>query len=308
MTTIDDLAWFVTLAETGHVTRAAEQLNVSQPTLSRALARLERQVGAPLFDRIHKRLRLNESGRVLLAHARRSLMELDVARDRIATLRDPDRGTVRLAFLHSVASWLAPEVLRTFRAAAPDVTFELTQAAGHEILDHLREGRVDVALTAPRPDEEAITWSPLRREQLCLAVPGGHDLAGRDDIDLADATDEPFVMLREPIGLRRQTDDLCARAGITPRIAFESTEIGTLEGLVAAGLGVAIVPAPRPHRAEPGVVYVPLTDAAAHRVIGLAWPRDRPRSPVVARFAAFVTAGTGSAEGSAEGSRAADPG
>jgi LysR family transcriptional regulator, transcription activator of glutamate synthase operon len=285
---LEELAWFVTLAETEHVSRAAEQLNVAQPTLSRALARLERQVGAPLFDRVRKRLQLNQYGEVYLEHARRALAELDAADARVAALRDPRRGTVRLAFLHSVAGWLVPEVLRTFRAEAPEVTFELTQALGHEILDHLHTGRVDVALTAPRPDGDDVAWSPLQREQLCLAVPEHHHLAARAGVDLTDAADEPFVMLREPIGLRRLCDDLCARAGITPRITFESTEISTQEGLVAAGLGVAIVPAPRPHRAEPGVSYIPLAEDSAHRVIGLAWLRHRPHSPVVARFTDFV--------------------
>ncbi|QJY50800.1 LysR family transcriptional regulator [Pseudonocardia broussonetiae] len=287
---MDELEWFVALAETGHMTRAAERLSIAQPTLSRALGRLERQVGAPLFDRGHRRMTLNPSGEILLEHARRSLAELAAARERITTLRDPEHGTVRLAFLHSIAASLTPEILRGFRAHAPGVTVDLTQAAGHEILDHLRSGRVDIGLTAPRPDDDAMAWTPLRREQLRLAVPAEHPLAVRGAVDLADARDEPFVTLREPIGLRRLTDDLCARAGITPRIAFESTEIATLEGLVAAGLGVAVVPAPRPHRAEPGVTYLPLTDEAAHRTIGLAWLRTRPRPPVVARFAAFVAA------------------
>jgi DNA-binding transcriptional LysR family regulator len=147
---------------------------------------------------------------------------------------------------------------------------------------------VDLGLTAPRPADEDLAWHALHREQLCLAVPADHPLAERRDVALAEAGDGPFVTLRAPIGLRRLTDELCARAGITPRIAFESTEIGTLEGLVAAGLGVAVVPVPRPHRAEPGVAYLPITDAAAHRVIGLVWLRERPRPPVVARFAAYV--------------------
>lgn len=286
--TVDELEWFVVLAETEHMTRAAERLSVAQPTLSRALGRLEREVGAPLFDRGHRRMRLNPYGEILLEHARRSLAELAAAQERIATLRDPGRGTIRLAFLHSIAAWLAPEVLRGYRTRAPGVTFELTQAAGHEILEHLRAGRVDIGLTAPRPDDDAMAWTGLHRERLCLAVPVDHPLTTHEEVGLADAGGEPFVTLRAPIGLRRLTDDLCARAGIAPRIAFESTEIATLEGLVAAGLGVAVVPAPRPQRAEPGVAYLPLTDEAAHRTIGLAWLRGRARPPVVARFAAFV--------------------
>ena len=297
VTTMDELEWFVVLAETEHMTRAADRLSLAQPTLSRALGRLERRVGAPLFDRLHRRLRLNPSGEIMLEHARRSLAELAAAQERIETLRDPERGTVRLAFLHSIAGWLTPEVLRGFRGQAPGVTVELTQAVGHEIAEHLRAGRVDIGLTAPRPDGDDLAWTGLQREQLCLAVPADHPLAGRDDLGLAAAGDEPFVTLREPIGFRRLTDELCARAGIEPRIAFQGTEIGTLEGFVAAGLGVAVVPEPRPHRAEPGVAYLRLTDEAAHRMIGLACLAERPRPPVVARFAEHVTARFGTPSG-----------
>lgn len=288
MTTVDELEWFVVLAETEHMTQAAERLSLTQPTLSRALARLERRVGAPLFDRVNRRLRLNPFGMIMLEHARRGLAELAAAEERIATLRDPDHGTIRLAFLHSIAAGLMPEILRVYRAEAPGVRFELTQAAGHEIVEHLLAGRADLGLTAPRPEVDELGWTGLYRQQLCLAVPDGHSLAGREHVALADAGDEPFVTLQAPIGLRRLTDELCARAGLTPRFAFESTEIGTLEGFVAAGLGVAIVPQPRPQRAEPGVRYLPITDDSAHRMIGLSRLRERPLPPVVDRFARFV--------------------
>lgn len=289
--TIDELEWYVVLAETEHMTEAAARLNIAQPTLSRALSRLERQVGAPLFDRVNRRLRLNQFGEILLAHARRSLSELDSATARIAALRDPERGTIRLAFLYSVASWLMPDLIRRYRAEAPDVRFDLRQAAGHEVLNHLREGHADLGVTGPRPDAGDIGWHMLDREQLCLVVPRGHRLAGLRQVSLADADGEPFIVLRGGFGLRRLTDELCAAAGIDPRIAFESSEIPSVEGLAAAGLGVAVVPAPRPHRAEPEAVYVPLTDRGAHRMIGLIWLQDQPQPPVVTRFTEFLKSG-----------------
>ncbi|MDT7658044.1 MAG: LysR family transcriptional regulator, transcription activator of glutamate synthase operon [Pseudonocardiales bacterium] len=286
--TVDELQWYVVLAETEHMTEAAARLNVAQPTLSRALARLERRLGTPLFDRVHRRLRLNRYGEILLEHARRCLAELSVASDRIASLLDPDRGTVRLAFLHSVATWLVPELLRRYREGAPEVRFELRQAAGHEMLADLRAGHVDLAVSGPRPEGGDIGWQPLFREQLCLVVPERHALAGRGRCGLAAAAGEPFVALRRGFGMREISDELCSAAGFTPAIAFESTEIPSMEGLVAAGLGVAVAPLPRAHRATPGVAYLPLTDAGAHRVIGLAWPLDRPVPPVAERFAEFV--------------------
>lgn len=290
--TVDELQWYVVLAETEHMTEAAGRLNVAQPTLSRALARLEHRLGTPLFDRVNRRLRLNRYGEILLEHARRCLAELDTASGRIAGLLDPERGTVRLAFLHSVATWLVPEVLRRYRGQEPGVRFELRQAAGHELLADLDDGHVDLAVTSPRPPGAGVGWHALHRERLCLAVPEDHALAlaGRDRCGLVEAADEPFVVLRAGFGLRELSDQLCARAGFAPVVAFQSTEIPSMEALVGAGLGVAVVPAPRAGRDVPGVRYLPLADPGAHRSIGLAWRRERAMSPVSAQFAEFVRA------------------
>lgn len=287
--TVDELHWYVVLAETEHMTEAAARLNVAQPTLSRALGRLERQLGTPLFDRVHRRLRLNRYGEVLLEHARRCLVELRAAEERITGLLDPDRGTVRLAFLHSVATWLVPELLRRYRERVPEVRFELREGGGHEILAILHAGQVDLAVTSPRPAGSDTGWQPLHREQLCLAVPTDHAFASKSRCRLAEAAGEPFVGLRQGIaGMRELTDELCAQAGFTPSITFESSEIPSMEGLVAAGLGVAVVPLPRPGRETPGARYVPLADSGAHRVIGLAWLTDHVAPPVTRRFAEFV--------------------
>ncbi|WP_019973243.1 LysR family transcriptional regulator [Mycobacterium sp. 141] len=283
---LDELHWFVVLAETEHVTDAAAELHISQPTLSRALARLEDEVGTPLFDRVGRRLRLNAYGEILLEHARRSSAEIRSATERIAALRDPDTGTVRLAFLHSQASWFVPDLLRRFRVEAPRVQFGLIQGAAHEIVEALAGGRVDLAITSPRP--EGYRWCGLYLERLCLAVPRGHRLAGRTRIRLADAGAEPFVALASGFGLRQLTDELCAEAGIEPQVVFEAMEIPTMEGLVAAGFGVAVVPVPRPERAEPGAVYIPLSQTSAKRQLGLAWSADRPLPPAAERFAQFV--------------------
>lgn len=283
---LDELGWFVVLAETEHVTDAAAELNISQPTLSRALARLEAQLGTPLFDRVNRRLHLNAYGQILVEHARRSIAEIRSATERIAALRDPDTGTVRLMFLHSQASWFIPDLLRRFRAEAPRVQFDLVQGAAHEIVDALANGQVDLAITSPRPD--GYRWRGLYVERLCLAVPRGHRFAGRARIRLVDAGGEPFVALAPGFGLRQLTDELCAEAGIEPQVVFEAMEIPAMEGLVAAGFGVAVVPVPRAQRAEPGAVYVPLSAASAKRQIGLAWAAGRTLSPAAERFAEFV--------------------
>ncbi|WP_432246375.1 LysR family transcriptional regulator [Mycolicibacterium sp. ELW1] len=287
---LEELQWFVVLAETEHVTDAAAELGVSQPTLSRALSRLEQHAGVPLFDRVGRRLHLNEYGRIMLEHARRSLAEVQAALDRIAALRDPDTGRVRLAFLHSLANWYVPEQLRRFRETAPKIQFDLFQAAAHEIARSIRDGGSDIAITSPRPDPADFSWHRLYVERLCLAVPVGHRLATRSRVSLSVAADEPFVALEKPFGLRQLTDELWVEAGIDPQIVFEASEIPTMEGLVAAGFGVAVVPVPR-DGTEARVVHVPLSNSRAKREVGLAWARSRPLTPPTQRFVDFLAGG-----------------
>jgi LysR family transcriptional regulator, transcription activator of glutamate synthase operon len=287
---LEELQWFVVLAETEHVTEAAAELGITQPTLSRALARLEEQAGTQLFDRVNRRLRLNAYGHVMLEHARRSLAELQSAGERIAALRDPDTGRVRLAFLHSLANWYVPEQLAHFRAEAPGIGFDLYQGPAHDLTDRVRRGQSDIAITSPRPQGPGFGWHRLHVERLCLTVPRGHRLAVKSRVRMAAAAGEPFIALGEQSGLRQMTAALWAEDALDPEIVFEATEIPTMEGLVAAGFGIAVVPVPR-DGADVKTVHVPLSNAGAKREVGLVWDRDRTLSPAAARFAQFLTDG-----------------
>lgn len=289
---LEELEWFVALAEIEHVTEAAAELGISQPTLSRALRRFEAQVGTPLFDRVNRRLRLNPYGQIVLEHARRSIAEMQSAVDRIDALRDPDTGRVRLAFLHSLASWFVPEQLRRFRESAQSIAFDLFQGPAPELTQRVLGGQADIAITSPRPNAEGLIWHRLYEERLCLAVPSGHRLASRARVRLSAAADEPFVALESQTGLRQLTDELWAEDGIHPDVVFEATEIPTMEGLVAAGFGVAVVPVPRDGD-ESKVVHVPLTNLGAKREVGLVWDRNRALSPPGERFVTFLKAISG---------------
>jgi LysR family transcriptional activator of glutamate synthase operon len=284
---LEELRWFVVLAETEHVTDAAAELSVSQPTLSRALARFEREAGTPLFDRVNRRLRLNAYGEIMLEHARRSIAEIRSATERIAALRDPNTGRVRLAFLHSLATWYVPEQLRRFRESAPAVGFDLFQGPASEITKRVLDGLADIAVTAPRPEAPGFGWRRLYVDQLCLAVPRGHRLADRTKVRLSAAAGEPFVALTEQAGLRQLTDQLLAQDNVSPEIVFEATEIPTVEGLVAAGFGVAVVPIPR-DGSKSKIVHIPLTSPGAKREVGLSWDRHRILPPPAKRFADFL--------------------
>ncbi|WP_280714074.1 LysR family transcriptional regulator [Kitasatospora sp. MAP5-34] len=286
--TVEELRWFLAVAETEHVTDAAALLGTSQPTLSRAIGRLERRVGTRLFDRDQHRLRLNDYGRVYRRHAQRALDELDTAQDRIAALLQPPADTLRLAFLHSLGGWLLPELLGTYQRESPNARFTLHQESATTVLELLQDGSAEVGLTSPRPSGAGWGWLPLREERLQLAVPVGHPLADRTALRLAELVDERLIIMRQAAGLRQITCQIFHRAGVTPSVVMEAGEVATIRSMVGAGLGVAVVPAGDGGAPQPGVRLVPLTDPDAFRSIGLLWHQERPTSPAGRRFRAFA--------------------
>ncbi|MEV0407956.1 LysR family transcriptional regulator [Actinoallomurus sp. NPDC050550] len=280
---LETVRWFLAVAEQRHVTQTAAELRISQPGLSRAIARLERELGVRLFDREGRTLRLSPYGEIFRRHAERLVAEEKAARHALAQAADPAGGEVGLAFLHTQGTALVPELLRDYRREHPRVTFRLSQGSSEHIRAAVAEGRADLAITSPRPAE--LAWHPLATEHLHLAVPAGHRLAGRKRVRPSEAADEPFILMRHGYGLRSITDELFRSEDIRPEIAFEGEEAATLRGLVAAGLGVAIVPQGEP---VSGVSEVVIT--GAHRTIGLAWVEGRTRPPVVEGFRRFVMA------------------
>jgi len=285
---VEDLRWFVVLADTEHLTDAAALLGTSQPTLSRSLGRVEAAFGARLFEREHRGLRLNPAGRVVLEAARAGTGAVDAARSSIEALRDPESGTVRLAFLHSVATGLVPDLLKAFRVTAPRIRFALREEPSHEIIRDLESGEAELGVTGPRPEADSFGWHLLERQRICLYVPPDHPLAARKQVRLVEAAGEPFIGLRPGFGFRRVSDELCRAAGFTPAIAFESTDLSTIDRLVGAGLGVAVLPAGAVRGSDSGATPVPLAGIKARRDIGLTWRRGRELSPAAARFRAFV--------------------
>jgi LysR family transcriptional regulator, transcription activator of glutamate synthase operon len=285
---VEDLRWFAVLAETEHLTEAAAVLGTSQPNLSRSLQRVERAFGVALFERERRGVRLNPYGRLVLEAARAGTAAVDSAKRRIDALVDPESGTVRLAFLHSVATSLMPDLLKAFRAVAPTIGFALRQEPAHDIVEDLESGEAEIAIIAPRPDPERFGWHLLEQQRLRLHVPPGHPLAARRRVELESAAGEAFVGLQPGFGFRRVTDELCRAAGFTPRLAFEATDLATIDSLVGAGLGVGILPAGAVRGNDSGAISVPLAGVQARREIGMSWRLRAHLSPAAIRFQSFV--------------------
>ncbi|OBG26320.1 LysR family transcriptional regulator [Mycobacterium sp. E3198] len=284
-----DYEWFVTLAELQNVTAAAGQLHIAQPTLTRMLARLERQLGVALFDRRGKRLALNTYGRIFYEHARRAQSELDSARRAIDDLADPAVGEIRLGFLGSFGPSVVPRLIAGFRQTSPRVTFTLDEGAAEAIGDLVQSGAIDLGVVSPRPRVPNLAWRSLFRQRLGVAFPCDHALTGAAAVSMTDLAGEPFVAMRPGFGMRRLLDELCAAAQFQPRIVLESATLTSTAGLVAAGLGISLMPIDGSEQA-PGVSVLPLADADAYRDVGVIWNSARPLSRPARDFIASTAA------------------
>ena len=287
----DVLRWFQEVADGVTVTEVAETFMVSQPGVSRALARLEDEVGTPLLHKSGRVLRLTHAGAVFKRHVDALIHDLDDGLAAVDQLVDPETGTVTVAFQLSLGTWLVPALVSGFRGRHPRVGFSLEQSQDVRGSSPVAEGRVDLALTARRPGHPDVQWHRLLTEPLLLAVPGGHPVAARGRVSLAEVSGEDFVMLRPTWELRHLSEQLCGAAGFTPRVAFEGDDLPMVTGFVAAGLGVGIVPAMGLDPALPrtdGARLVRLTDAGASRDIGLVWARTRRLLPSAELFREYV--------------------
>jgi LysR family transcriptional regulator, transcription activator of glutamate synthase operon len=287
----DALRWFQQVAEGVTVTEVSEIDMVTQSGVSRALARLESEIGSPLLRRSGRTLKLTHAGAAFKNHVDAMLRELDDGLAVVHELADPERGSVTVAFQLSLGTWLIPALLRSFLERHPDVRFNLKQVRDELMVSALAKDDVDFEISALRPENARAQWRQLVVEPLRLAVSNEHRLRARTKIELAEVSAEKFVMLRPSTLLHQLSERLCAEAGFVPIIGFEGDDLPTVRGLVAAGLGVAIVPAPRtgsPDTATSSLHHLEITTPNAFREVGLTWLETRRLLPAAQLFRKHV--------------------
>ena len=283
------LRYFVAVAEELHFGRAAARLGIAQPPLSQQIQQLERALGALLFERTRRQVRLTEAGALLLEHARRILGDVARAGGAVQRAARGELGTLTVAFAASVMFLELPGVIRAFRARYPDVTLSLREMPTAWQLAALDSGEIDLGFLRETPATPRLTIEPVMREPLRLAIPRAHPLAARQRVPLALLAEEPFVLFPAELapGLHAQVLALCRAAGFEPRVVQESRELYTTVSLVEAGLGVTIVPASLEKMGWTGVVYRPLARATTR--VDVAWRTGEDAAkPVVAAFVGVV--------------------
>ncbi|GIN84507.1 putative HTH-type transcriptional regulator YybE [Heyndrickxia sporothermodurans] len=281
------IQYFQTVAKTEHITRAAELLSISQPALSRSISKLEEELGVPLFDRKGRNIILNRFGKMFLHRVERSIKEIEIGKAEIQDAIHPNHGIVSLAFLHSLGISFVPKIVSSFQSLYPNVKFQLNQASSLHVLEQLELGEIDVALLSLHQETKEIVREPLMVEELFLIVSIQHPLANRDEVDLKAIREEPFIAFKDGYGLRTITDDLCRQANFSPHVVFEGEEIGTVAGLVAAKLGVSLVP-DLSILDKSKVKLIRVREPICKRTIGIAWKEGRYLSPVTKRFIHYV--------------------
>lgn len=283
----NQLQYFQAVAQLEHFTRASETLSVSQPTLSRAIARLEKEIGVPLFDREGRTVSLNRYGQIFLNRVNRGMQEITDGIEEIQKLVDCSDGSISLGFLPSQGSSLVPDLLRLFRKDYPTIRFQLYQNITNNILDQLESSKLDFCICTEPFSHKNVKWIPLSTEELFVIVPKEHPLAQKSIIKLKDLAEESFITFKRELTLAEMTDRFFREAGFIPKVTFEGEEVGTIAGLVAANLGIALIPHSKGLDMTE-IAQLQISEPVCQRIIGLAWIKNRYMSPAALRFQEFV--------------------
>jgi LysR family transcriptional regulator, hydrogen peroxide-inducible genes activator len=280
---IHQLRYFCAVAETGSFSRAAEQSHVSQPSLSQQILKLEDELGARLFDRLGRSVRLTDLGKTFLPRARAVLRELEAARGDIVERKDSVSGPLCVGVIPTVAPYFLPARLTTFSRKFPQVRLTVIEEITPVLLERLRAGAVDVAILALPIRGHEFDASPLLTERLFAALPRKYKLSARRAISLKDLRAEPFLLLRDGHCFRDTAVAACDRARMHPRIIFESGQFSSLLSMVGAGMGVSIVPEMAIEK-NSRCRYVRIADEEASRTIGAVVLRGRSLTRVQLSF------------------------
>jgi DNA-binding transcriptional LysR family regulator len=279
------LRYFQAVARHEHVSRAAGELRVAQPALSRSIARLEAELGVPLFERRGRRVALNRFGVAFLARVNIALSQLDQARQELDDAAGLARGSVALAAetLRTVTDLTA-----SFLTSHPDVSFRLYQSPAPVMSAQLQAGHVDLCLASQPLPGTSVQAEDLLTEEVLLGVPRSHRLAARRRVSIGDLAAEPFVTTRPGYWQRALTDQLFAPLGRQPVIACEGDEPYAIRGLISAGVGVGLLPAMARRTARPPVGWLHLDAPGCQRTLRIAWRRDAYLSTAARQFRDFA--------------------
>ena len=288
------LRYFDAVAETLNFTRAAERLHVTQSTLSHQIKQLEEEIGAPLFDRSGKQVRLTETGEILRSHMTPALEQIDLG---LQALRGPGEaitGSIRLGTTPSFNTQMVPTCVATLLKSYPNIQVTVEELAAGQILKRLRSGHLDMAVSYPPGEGSDLWFEPLYNEELQLVIGTNHPLARRRRVRMVELHNVRMVMLPAQFLTRKLLDDCFDAAGAKPVIAAQLNSIAPMIELIRRTELAGIIPESALAQSS-GLRVIPLEDPTPIRTPGMLWPKGATRSPVLKHFAEIIRRAAGTA-------------
>ncbi len=288
---IHQLRYFVAVAEEGSFSRAAAKVRVAQPSLSQQIRKLEAEVGQPLFDRLPRSVVLTEAGHCLIDYARQILASIVEARRCVDELKGEVAGELAVGAIPTIAPYVLPGLVRKFQEHYPQVTLEIVEDVTEGITRRVEAGELDVALASTCQPSSTLRRESLGNEPLLALVPEGHPLAKKTLVELDDLKSQRFLLLHEMHCLSQQVHHLLEGRHLQPEIALAGSQLGTIVNMVAAGIGVSIVPQLMvSHQATPGCVSLPFAPPVPERELNVLYNPLRFQSKAAAAFRQEATA------------------
>lgn len=286
---IRHLAYFLETARLKSFTRAAESLYLSQPAISKAIRQLEEELGATLFDRIGKRIELTDAGRVVMEQAQSITQSFSSLSAKLGDLAELKSGHIRIGLPPMVGSSFFPKVIGAFHNRYPDVTLQVFEDGAKKIESDVADGELDIGVVVLPLSFDVFDSFQFAEERLNLIVPQSHRLAGATNARLEELAQENFVFFREDFTLHDRIINECLQAGFQPRIVYESSQWDLISEMVAAGLGVALLPETICRQASgKAVSIVSLEEPAIWWRLGVIWRKDRYQSYAAREWISFT--------------------
>ncbi len=285
-----DLQYLVALAEARHFGRAARKCNVSQPTLSSQLKKLEEFLGVALIERQPRRIALTAAGKTVVERARRMLREAEDIRALARASQDPLGGRLKIGLIPTLGPYLLPRIAPRLQRALPKLQLILHEHQTAPLIARVVDGELDLALLALPSDTHGLETRSLFAENFLVAMPHHHPLATRRRLKVADLAREKLLLLEDGHCLRDQALEVCSKAG-TEEQDFSATSLETLRHMVAAGLGLTLLPrlaAEGPFGAARGIALRPFAPPSPSRLIGAAWRRSTTRGQAIAAVCSVI--------------------
>lgn len=279
----DQLRHFLKVAEVGNFTHAATACHLSQSALSRSIARLEEELGQPLFERQSRKVKLTDAGRILFPRAEQILSLVDDVKDEIHD--DGKTGTLRIGAIPTITPYLLPGLLGTFRKAFPEASVIVQEETTDLLLKRLADGEIDLAILARPIDHQHLEVEDLFDEELLLVMSSEHPLAGKKRIGMSDLDDVPFVLLGEAHCLTGNVRRFCEQRSIYPVSVERTSQLASVQELVALNHGVSLIPAmAQALDSSDRRVYRSLTGQRPQRTITMVWNPYRFQSRLLEAF------------------------